>query len=181
MEPCADQNGPITGYSVRYGTETMSVAGDSGGGMTTISGLTQSTTYSIQVAAENNGLIGPYSTAVNQLTEGMCSESECWYTHTVAVPVVMADTTTATSISLSWTTGGSESVSYTVVWQRDTSGDCSDVNEGFVSLSGGSMTMYDIPDLEEDSTYSITVTATNTRGSEMSVAISANTLRAGEY
>ena len=100
---------------------------------------------------------------------------------TVAVPVVMADSTTATSISLSWTTGGSEGVSYTVVWQRDTSGDCSDVNEGSESLSGGSMTMYDIPELEEDSTYSITVTATNTLGSEMSVAISANTLTAGEY
>ena len=71
VEPCADQNGPITGYSVRYGTETMSVTGDYSGGMTTISDLTPSTTYSIQVAAENNGLIGPYSTAVDQLTEGV--------------------------------------------------------------------------------------------------------------
>ena len=68
VEPCADQNGPITGYSVRYGTETMR---DYSGGMTTISDLTPSTTYSIQVAAENNGLIGPYSTAVDQLTEGV--------------------------------------------------------------------------------------------------------------
>ena len=102
---------------------------------------------------------------------------------TVALPVVMADSTTATSISLSWTTGGSEGVSYTVVWQRDTSGGCSDENEGSESLSGGSTTMYDLPGLEEDSspsTYSITVTATNTLGSEMSVAISANTLTAGE-
>ena len=71
VEPCADQNGPITGYSVRYGTETVSVTADSSGGMTTISGLTPSTTYSIQVAAENNNLIGPYSTAMNQLTEGV--------------------------------------------------------------------------------------------------------------
>ena len=67
---CADQNGPITGYSVRYGTETVSVTGDSSGGMTTISDLAPSTTYSIQVAAENNDLIGPHSTAVDQLTEG---------------------------------------------------------------------------------------------------------------
>ena len=70
---CADQNGPITGYSVRYGTETMSVAGNSSGGMTTISDLTPSTTYSIQVAAENYDLIGQYSTAVDQLTEGVYS------------------------------------------------------------------------------------------------------------
>ena len=58
-------------YSVRYGTETVSVTADSSGGITTISGLTPSTTYSIQVAAENNDLIGPYSTAMNQLTEGV--------------------------------------------------------------------------------------------------------------
>ena len=49
----------------------MSVSGDSSGGMTTISGLTPSTTYFIQVAAENNNLIGPYSTALDQLTEGV--------------------------------------------------------------------------------------------------------------
>ena len=58
---------------MRYGTETMSATGDSSGGMTTISGLTPSTTYSIQVSAENNELIGPYSTAVDQLTEGVYS------------------------------------------------------------------------------------------------------------
>ena len=71
VEPCADQNGPITGYSVRCGTETTGVTGNSSGGMTTISDLAPSTTYSIQVAAENNDLIGPYSTAVDQLTEGV--------------------------------------------------------------------------------------------------------------
>ena len=56
---------------MRYGTETVSVTADSSGGITTISGLTPSTTYSIQVAAENNDLIGPYSTTMNQLTEGV--------------------------------------------------------------------------------------------------------------
>ena len=76
VEPCANQNGVITGYSVRYGTENMGVAGDSSGGMTTISGLTPSTTYSIRVAAENNDLLGPYSTAVDKLTEGVYSLSE---------------------------------------------------------------------------------------------------------
>ena len=93
---------------------------------------------------------------------------------------MMADTTTATSISLSWTTGGSEGVSYTVVWQRDTSGDCSDVDQGNDTITDGS-TNYDIVNLEEDSSYSIEVTASNTLGSEMSVPISTNTLTAGEY
>ena len=72
VEPCADQNGAITGYSVRYGSETVSVSGDSSGGMTTITGLSPSTTYSIQVAAETGGGVGVYSSAVDQLTNGVC-------------------------------------------------------------------------------------------------------------
>ena len=50
----------------------MSVSGDSSGGMTTITGLSPSTTYSIQVAAETSAGTGVYSSAVNQLTEGVC-------------------------------------------------------------------------------------------------------------
>ena len=99
--------------------------------------------------------------------------------HTVAVPVVMADSTTATSISLSWTTGGSEGVSYTVVWQRDTSGDCSDVDQGNDTITDGS-TNYDIVNLEEDSSHSIEVTASNTIGNETSETITEMTLAAGE-
>ena len=64
--PCIHRNGDITGYSVQYGSETMSVSGD----MYVISNLEPSTTYSIQVAAMNDDLIGPYSTALDQLTEG---------------------------------------------------------------------------------------------------------------
>ena len=94
----------------------------------------------------------------------------------MAVPVVMADTTTATSISLSWNTGGSESVSYTVVWQRNTSGDCSDEDQGNYTITDGS-TNYDIMNLEEDSSYSIEVTASNTLGNE---TITETTLTAGE-
>ena len=64
--PCIHQNGDITGYSVQYevmgcgNTETMSVPG-ADTTQTTISGLTPSTTYSIQVAAVNNQLIGQYT------------------------------------------------------------------------------------------------------------------------
>ena len=72
VEPCADQNGAITGYSVRYGSETVYVSGDSSGGMTTITDLTPSTTYSIQVAAETSAGTGVYSSAVDQMTKGVC-------------------------------------------------------------------------------------------------------------
>ena len=92
---------------------------------------------------------------------------------------MMADSTTATSISLSWTTGGSEGVSYTVVWQRDTSGDCSDVDQGSDTITDDS-TNYDIVNLEEGSSYSIEVTASNAIGNETSETITEMTLAAGE-
>ena len=69
MVPCIHQNGPITGYSVRYGvigsgnTQTVPVSGASQT-ETTIS----STTYSIQVAALNVVGIGVYSAGNNSLT-----------------------------------------------------------------------------------------------------------------
>ena len=61
---CIHRNGDITGYSVQYGSETVSVSGDSSGGMYVISGLMPSTTYSIQVAAETSNGTGPYSAAI---------------------------------------------------------------------------------------------------------------------
>ena len=65
VEPCADQNGPITGYSVRYGemgsgrTQNKAVSGDSR--MTTISELTKETVYTVEVAAETRAGTGVYS------------------------------------------------------------------------------------------------------------------------
>ena len=55
---CIHRNGDITGYSVQYGSETMSVSGDSSGGTYVIM---PPTTYSIQVAAETDAGLGPYS------------------------------------------------------------------------------------------------------------------------
>ena len=53
--------------------------------------------------------------------------------------------------------------SYEVMWQRDTSGDCPDEDEGSMSITDGS-TSYMITGLEEDSSYSITVEAMNSIG-----------------
>ena len=64
--PCIHRNGDITSYSVQYGvvgsesTQTMFVSGAS----TTeasITGLGESTTYTIEVAAVNDAGIGVYS------------------------------------------------------------------------------------------------------------------------
>ena len=80
---CIHRNGDITGYSVRYGVQGSAV-GDrtvevvSGGDttQTTISGLTLSTTYSIEVAAVNSAGAGVYSNAVYNLTAGTYNNAQ---------------------------------------------------------------------------------------------------------
>ena len=80
VKPCIDQNGAITGYSVRYGevgtserTVVEMVSGDSSGGMTTISGLTKETVYTVEVAAETSAGTGVYSgPAMFQTPVGEC-------------------------------------------------------------------------------------------------------------
>ena len=75
--PCVDQNGPITGYSVRYGvmgsgsTQAGAVSGDSR--MATISELTKETVYTVEVAAETRAGTGVYSLPLTIQTP----DSEC--------------------------------------------------------------------------------------------------------
>ena len=98
-------------------------------------------------------------------------------------PSIGDATATATSIDVSWTTPQSESsyvTSYEVAWQRDTTGDCPDANEGSMSITDGS-TSYTIPELEEYSLYIVTVAATTAAGSSVSSPKPAMTLEAGEY
>ena len=98
--------------------------------------------------------------------------------YTVVAPDLSAGATTATSLSLSWTSAGSEGVSYEVMWQRDTTGECSNEDENSTSITD---TSYGITGLEEDSSYSITVRASNTAGSrEDSNTVTAMTPEAGE-
>ena len=82
--------------------------------------------------------------------------------------------TTATSITLSGgVSSGSVADSYEVMWQRNTSIGCSDVDEGSATSIG------EITDLQEDSSYTITVTASNSAGSSEDT-VTAMTLEAGE-
>ena len=90
------------------------------------------------------------------------------------------DSTIATTISLSWSVpSGSVVDSYEVMWQRDTSGDCSDEDEGSMSITDGS-TSYMITELEEDSSYSITVEAMNSIGMATSNTATGMTQEAGK-
>ena len=83
-----------------------------------------------------------------------------FFAFTVEAPVLSVQSTTATTISLSWTSAGLMVDNYEVMWQRDTSGDCPDQDVGSNTLNDGS-TSYIITGLEESSNYTITVIATN--------------------
>ena len=86
----------------------------------------------------------------------------------------------AFTAALSWTSAGSVVDSYEVMWQRDTSGECPDEDEGSTTITDGS-TSYDIMGLEENSNYSITVAASNAAGSSaVSNTVTEMTLEAGE-
>ena len=82
---------------------------------------------------------------------------------------------TATSIPVSWTSGGSEGVSYQLQWAY--TGSCTGINEGSASGIGGRSQI--IVGLEEYSSYSITVTASNSlTSSAVSTAVSGMTSEA---
>ena len=79
--------------------------------------------------------------------------------------------TTATTISLFWTSPVSVVDSYEVMWEKDTSGECPDEDKGNTTITSGS-TSHTITELEEGSTYTITVTANNAFGSAVSNFVS---------
>ena len=94
-------------------------------------------------------------------------------------PIVSVGTRTPTSISISWTISSDSVVTgYMVMWGRDTSLGCPDVNGGSATITH-SRTSYTVNELEEDSRYSITVTASNDAGSSEDT-VTAMTLEAGE-
>ena len=194
--PCRHVNGLIVLYRVQY-TEVASgvvqskdVVGEWNvwNAETSLTGLTPSTSYSIRIAAVNEeGDVGLYSDPLIRQTSKISIPLSMWhYPKSLqwcvvpAQPLLRVGTTTATSISLSWSSAGSEVASYEVMWQRDISGECPDEDEGSISLTDGS-TSYDIMGLEEDSSYSITVTASNAAGSSaVSNTVTAMTLEAGK-
>ena len=81
-------------------------------------------------------------------------------------PTVSLVSTTATTISLSWSDPrGSVVTEYLIEWQRDTSVGCSDEDQDITTITDGSSS-YTISGLEEDSSYIINnITASNTAGS----------------
>ena len=96
--------------------------------------------------------------------------------------MISAGTSTATSIPITISTApGSVVTSYEVMWETDDIGGCSGGSDmDSTTITDGS-TSYDIMGLEEDSSYTITVTASNSAGSSaVSNTVTAMTLEAGE-
>ena len=188
--PCIHQNGNITGYLVQYevdgsGNTQITNVNEAGVTEATLSNLTASTTYSIQVAAVNDAGTGVFNNGQYAMTLGEklglrigSNIPLLLLLHTVSAPVLTADSTTATSISLSWTSGGSEGVSYEVQWQRDTSVGCSYEDQDSQTIADGS-TNYIISGLEEGSSYIINMTASNSLGNERSHPITVMTTMTG--
>ena len=89
--------------------------------------------------------------------------------------------TTDSTLSLSWSVPSGITVdSYEVMWQRDTTGECPNEDEGSATITDGS-TSYTITGLEEYSNYTITVTAADISGSITIDPISALTNEAGNF
>ena len=90
---------------------------------------------------------------------------------------VTVDTTTATSLSLSWTSAGSNVDGYEVMWTSD---DCpSDVDEGSATITDITETSYIIGGLREGTRYAITVSATNSAGALPSDTVTGDTQELG--
>ena len=84
------------------------------------------------------------------------------------MPTVVVGSSSVTTSDVSWSIpSGSVVESYVVMWQRDTSGECPDEDIGSTTIIDGSLS-YTIAGLEEDSSYTITVTASNVAGSAVS-------------
>ena len=101
-----------------------------------------------------------------------------FYTIVLGEPNISVDRRTSTSIFLSWRVPSVLGVtSYEVIWQRDTTPECpDDMDEGNATISS---TVYCVDGLEEDSSYTITVIASNAESSAISNTITAMTGEAG--
>ena len=102
----------------------------------------------------------------------------------VAVPSklsnIILSNVTATSISISWRIPNDSVVeNYELMWEKDTTSECPDVDESNITIPNTS-TSYTIIELEKGSSYIITVTASNAAGNAISDRIIVMTSEAGE-
>ena len=180
-----------TGYRIDYSGGGSSGSVTVSGGDTnsyTLTSLMIGGTYNMSIVATSDHFFSDNVSADMSVTLGKHSVKTGFpgIMGLFAVPVpgkpdIIATMTvsTATTISLSWSVpSGSVVTEYLIEWQRDTSVACSDEDQDSTTITD---TSYTISGLEEDSRYTITVTASNTAGSsEVSNSVTAVTEEAGE-
>ena len=185
--------GDITGYIIYYTNDDNTDSVDIDGGSTdeyTLSDLQNGDTYTISIVAISSSDL-PSESVLADMTVGLSESNILYYNNDTTYmiytvpdpPVINVDSTTATSITIS---GGvpSDSVadSYVVMWETNDVGGCSgDSDMDSTTINSGSITSYEITELEEDSTYVITVTASNPAGSStFGGPVTRITMEAGE-
>ena len=93
-------------------------------------------------------------------------------------PSITVTSTTATSISLSWNSAGSEVTSSEVMWREVRGGGSTTTaedDEGSGTTGSITSTSYTIRNLKSSTNYSITVTVANVTGSTVSNSITTST------
>ena len=183
MVPCIHRNGEITGYLVRYtgdGIETKDVLGGSTE-QTTITGLTPSTEYIIEVAAVNNFGSGPYSDSISKVTQGENARFLCCYgiRSLLADTLLLSSSTTVTSLTISWTLADDvTATNYTISYSNTNNTDC--ITAGYPNITTGpSASKRELMGLEEGTEYSITVTATLSDGGMRTNSLITTTIAVG--
>ena len=99
----------------------------------------------------------------------------------VVAPVLMGATDISTTIALSWTQTGSSVDGYTVSYNYTIRTCGSGPVSGSEEISDGNARSFTLTDLEEDSDYTITLTAISAAGQLTSNQISTTTATAGSY
>ena len=89
------------------------------------------------------------------------------------------ESTTPTTIQLSWTSSGTAVNMYIISWKRDATKKCFNDHADNSTIAGDSTT-YSITGLEEDSGYIITVTASNAVEIVDSLPVIGMTMKAGK-
>ncbi|CAI8031727.1 Receptor-type tyrosine-protein phosphatase F, partial [Geodia barretti] len=158
--------GNTTGYRISYTTGSDV---DIDGGSTnsyTLTGLTNGKTYTISIVTTSSGLpSAPLVVTVSLVPSAPFIDS---------TPTVSATTVTITgSVPRDSVVTG-----FLVQWQRDTSGGCTNEDEGSINATG-SFTSYTITGLEEGNRYTITVKLYNDAGrGPVSNSVTAKTIEA---
>ena len=155
--PTDDGGSSVTGYTVQWKSgaqdyesgRTANVTGTTA----TISGLTNSTTYTVQVAAKNSVGTGSYATEVTGTPASQVP----------GVPQNVSTTARNTALRVTWdapaSDGGATVSSYTVQWK---SGVQSYDSARQATVTSG--TSHDITGLTNSTAYTVRVSATNSVG-----------------